>query len=64
MKMTHYWDCSGQGCDAGTLQPWDENKFVSPPGYAPQDPTDFGGAVYAEKMCLTGAASDALSSLL
>jgi len=64
MKMTHYWDCSGQGCDAATLQPWDLGKFISPPGYAPQDPEDFGGSIYGEKMWLTGAASDALSQLL
>jgi len=64
MKMTHYWDCSGQGCDAATLQPWDESKYVSPPGYGPQDPADFGGAKYGEVMWLTGAASDALSALM
>mmetsp|Transcript_42975 Transcript_42975/g.133135 ORF Transcript_42975/g.133135 Transcript_42975/m.133135 type:complete len:511 (+) Transcript_42975:57-1589(+) len=64
MKMTHYWDCSGQGCDAATLQPWDEHKYISPPGYGPQDPADFGGALFGEKMWLTGAASDALSGLM
>jgi len=64
MKMTHYWDCSGQGCDATVLQPWDPSKYVSPPGYGPQDPNDFGGAVYGEKMWLTGAASDVLASLI
>lgn len=64
MKMTHYWDCSGQGCDAGTLQPWDKNKYISPPGYGPQDPMDHGGPMYGEKLWLTGAASDALSQLM
>jgi len=64
MKMTHYWDCSGQGCDATVLQPWDASKYVSPPGYSPQDPDDHGGAVYGEKMWLTGAASDALAKML
>eukprot|EP00929_Paragymnodinium_shiwhaense_P025321 TRINITY_DN15348_c0_g1_i11.p1 TRINITY_DN15348_c0_g1~~TRINITY_DN15348_c0_g1_i11.p1 ORF type:complete len:424 (+),score=33.12 TRINITY_DN15348_c0_g1_i11:112-1383(+) len=64
MKMTHYWDCSGQGCDATVLQPWDVSKYVSPPGYGPQDPNDHGGAVYGEKMWLTGAASDTLSALM
>jgi len=64
MKMTHYWDCNGQGCDASTLQPWDEGRYVSPPGYSPQDPADFGGPVYGEAMWLTGAASDALSALM
>uniref|UniRef100_A0A7S1RTP6 Cellulase n=1 Tax=Alexandrium catenella TaxID=2925 RepID=A0A7S1RTP6_ALECA len=64
MKMTHYWDCSGQGCDAATLQPWNMDKYITPPGYGPQDPADFGGAKYGEKMWLTGAASDALSALM
>jgi len=64
MKMTHYWDCSGQGCDATTLQPWDVNKYISPPGYGPQDPDAHGGALYGEKMWVTGAASDALSELM
>jgi len=64
MAMTHYWDCSGQGCDASVLQPFDASKYVSPPGYGPQDPNDFGGSVYGEKMLLTGAASDALSALM
>merc|ERR1712190_329562 len=64
MKMTHYWDCNGQGCDSTTLQPWDTSKYISPPGYGPQDPTEHGGARYGEKMWLTGAASDALAELL
>jgi len=64
MKMTHYWDCNGQGCDAATLQPWMESRYISPPGYGPQDPNDFGGSLYGEKMWLTGAASDALSQLM
>lgn len=64
LKATHYWDCNGQGCDATTLQPWDENKYVSPPGYGPQNPNDHGGAMYGEKMWLTGAASDSLVALL
>jgi len=64
MVMTHYWDCSGQGCDATVLQPWDVSKYVSPPGYGPQDPNDHGGAVYGEMMWLTGAASDVLSALM
>jgi len=64
MRMTHYWDCAGQGCDASMLQPWDRKRYVSPSGYAPQDPGDFGGAAYGERMWLTGAASDALSALM
>lgn len=64
MQLTHYWDCSGQGCDSSTLQPWDPSKYVSPAGYGPQDPNDHGGAMYGEQMWLTGAASDYLSGLL
>jgi len=64
MQLTHYWDCSGQGCDAGTLQPWDKAKYISPPGYGPQDPAEFGGPMHGEVMWLTGAASDALSALM
>merc|ERR1740123_1533677 len=62
--MTHYWDCNGQGCDAGTLQPWNPSSYLSPPGYGPQDPNDFGGPIYGEQMWLTGGASDALSQLM
>jgi len=62
LVLTHYWDCSGQGCDAATLQPWDASKYVTPPGYSPQDPGD--QAMYGEKMWLVGAASDTLSQLL
>ena len=62
---THYWDCSGQGCDASTLSPWDATKYWSPAGYAPQDPNDHGGpSAYGEKLWVTGAASDRLSELL
>jgi len=64
MKMTHYWDCNGQGCDAATLAPWNLTKYISPPGYGPQDPADFGGSLYGEAMWLSGAASDALSELM
>jgi len=53
--MTHYWDCSGQSCDATTLQPWNMDKYRSAKGYQPQDPANFGGAVYGEKMWLTAA---------
>jgi len=64
LTLSTYWDCNGQGCDAETLQPWRAALYVSPPGYGPQDPNDFGGPVYGEAMWLTGAASDALSALL
>merc|ERR1719450_1978576 len=64
MKLTHFWDCNGMGCDATTLQPWDMDKYVASPGYSPQDPNDFGGPVYGEKMWVVGAASDSLAQLL
>ena len=65
LKSTHYWDCNGQGCDAATLSPWDESLYVSPPGYGPLDPTAHGGSSgEGEKLWMTGAASDALASLL
>jgi len=43
------------------LQPWNENKYVYAPHYAPADPADHGGAMYGEKLWMTGAASDLLS---
>merc|ERR1712157_97610 len=55
LVLTHYWDCSGQSCDATTLSPWDTSKYRSSPGYQPQDPNNFGGSVYGEKMWLTAA---------
>jgi len=55
LVMTHYWDCSGQSCDATTLSPWDTSKYRSSPGYQPQNPSNFGGSVYGEKMWLTAA---------
>lgn len=64
LKLTHFWDCNGFGCDATTLQPWDLDKYVASPGYVPQDPNDFGGAKYGEKLWLTGAASDTFANLL
>lgn len=64
MSLTHYWDCNGQACDATVLSPWDQSKYRSSPGYAPVDPNSFGGSVYGEKLWLTGAANDALSSYL
>lgn len=64
LNATHFWDCNGGGCDAATLSPWDESKYVYAPYYAPLNPQDFGGAAYGENLWLTGAASDALSDLL
>jgi len=64
LHSTHYWDCSGQGCDAGQLQPWDKSKYVSPPEYAPMDPEKYGGSLYGEKIWMTGATSDAVSDIL
>jgi len=64
MKLTHFWDCNGMGCDATTLQPWNEDRYVAAPGYSPQDPSDFGGSVYGEKLWVVGAASDTLAQML
>lgn len=56
LTMTHYWDCSGQSCDATTLSPWNYEKYRSPTGYQPQDPNDFGGpSQYGEKLWVTAA---------
>lgn len=56
LTMTHYWDCSGQSCDATTLSPWNYDKYRSPAGYQPQDPNDFGGpSKYGEKLWVTAA---------
>ena len=52
------------GCDATTLQPWNQNKYVAAPGYSPISPDDFGGSQYGEKMWMVGAASDYLADLL
>ena len=51
------------GCDAATLQPWDESKYIASSGYSPQDPDAHGGALYGERMWLVGAASDALAGV-
>lgn len=60
----HYWDCMGQSCDATHLQPWDISKYVAPPEYAPMDPENYGGSEYGERLWMTGAVSDSLSSWL
>jgi len=64
LHATHYWDCSGQGCDALNLQPWDRSRYVSPPEYAPMDPAKYGGSLYGENIWMTGSTSDAVSSIL
>lgn len=64
LKSSHFWDCNGGACDAKTLQPWDQSKYRYAGTYAPVDPVNYGGPLYGEKMWMTGAASDALSSLL
>jgi len=61
LKSSHYWDCNGDGCDAGVLQPWNPRKYSAAYQYAPVDPVEYGGALYGEKMWMTGAASDTLS---
>ena len=64
LGSSHFWDCNGAGCDASTLQPWDDYKYIYAPQYAPIDPNGFGVPEYGEKLWMTGAASDTLSALL
>lgn len=64
LKSSHFWDCNGGACDSTTLQPWDPNKYRYAGAYAPIDPAAHGGAWYGQKLWMTGAASDALSSLM
>jgi len=64
LQATHFWDCNGGSCDAPTLQPWDPKMYTYAPQYAPTDPAQHGGAMYGERLWMTGAASDALSALL
>jgi len=64
LKGTHFWDCNGGSCDAKTLQPWKQAKYVFSAQYAPLDPAAYGGAQYGEKMWVTGAANDDLARLL
>ena len=64
IKGTHFWDCSGGACDSRTLNPWDPSKYKYAAEYAPLNPNEYGGALYGEKMWMTGAASNGLSALL
>ena len=64
-QATHYWDCNGAGCDSRTLQPWNMNKYMYAPNYAPVDPATIGSQpLYGEKMWMTAAASDTLAAML
>ena len=64
LQSSHFWDCNGASCDAGTLQPWNDYEYIYSPNYAPLDPNKYGGALHGEKMWMTGAASDTLSAML
>ena len=64
LQSSHFWDCNGGGCDAGTLNPWNDRKYLYAPQYAPIDPSKHGGAQYGEQLWMTGAASDTLSHML
>jgi len=64
LQATHFWDCNGFGCDATTLQPWNERNYKAAPQYAPMDPQKYGGAKYGEKLWMTGAASDSLAHMM
>ena len=61
---THFWDCSGAGCDSTILQPWNPDVYVYASPYAPLDPQDYGGSVYGESLWMTGAPSAQLAELL
>ena len=58
---SHFWDCSGGSCDAKTLQPWDESKYIYSSQYAPLVPTE---PVAGEHLWMTAAVSDSLAKLL
>ena len=63
-KATHFWDCNGAACDSRTLQPFVPRNYRYSAQYAPLDPGDYGGSAYGERLWMTGAASDSLSTLL
>ena len=63
LSASHFWDCNGGACDAPTLDPWIEYIYSYAPHYAPQLPPN-GIGEHGESLWLTGAASDALSTLL
>jgi hypothetical protein len=54
-----------KGCDASTLNPWKESLYSYASWYAPLNPIYYdGGSIYGEKMWMTGAMSNDLSSIL
>jgi hypothetical protein len=61
MQATHFWDCEAGICDSSVLQPFVRRKAVQSPANAPADPSEHGGAIYGEKLWMTGAPSDAMS---
>lgn len=64
ISLSHFWDCNGQSIDASTISPFATETYYSPAGYAPQDPSDHGGAVYGESMWVLGAASPNLKAAM
>jgi len=64
MRLTHFWDCNGMGCDGTVLRNFRQENYIAAPGYAPQDPEMHGGSVYGESIWMVGAASDALAKIL
>mmetsp|Transcript_10555 Transcript_10555/g.33368 ORF Transcript_10555/g.33368 Transcript_10555/m.33368 type:complete len:288 (-) Transcript_10555:290-1153(-) len=46
------------------LNPWNLREYKYAPQYAPTDPNKHGGALYGERLWLTGAASDSLTRLM
>jgi hypothetical protein len=61
---TVYWDCNGQGCDSNTLDPWNEEKYVSAAQYAPVHPKKDLGIDSPYDLWMTGAFSNTLSQQL
>lgn len=61
---TVYWDCSGQGCDSATLDPFIDAKYISPAQYAPVNPKKDLGIDSPYDLWMTGAFSTSLSEKL
>ena len=66
VKSTHYWDCSGQSCDACIANiDWDTKYgYKSPFNYAPVDPKTLGGSKYGEVLWMTGAVDKPVAETL
>ena len=63
VKSTHYWDCSGQSCDAcQSAIIWNNQYgYKTPFNYAPVDPKTLGGSKYGEVLWMTAAVDKPVS---